>query len=163
MSLFDMDLSGVVNSLFNLHETPRIHDNHESRKTSTSIPVDILDTPKEYIFIMDFPGLSKSEIQVTVEEENTLVIKSNGKRKRQDGEDEKSNGKRKLRDGEEEEGCKYLRLERRAPQKMVRKFRLPENANVSAITAKCENGVLTVVVEKQNPPPKAKTVEVAIA
>lgn len=59
-----MDLSGVVNNLFNLHETPRIHDNHESRKTSTSIPVDILDTPKEYIFFMDFPGLSKSEIQV---------------------------------------------------------------------------------------------------
>ncbi|KAL5062581.1 hypothetical protein RYX36_024318 [Vicia faba] len=149
MSLFDMDLSGVVNNLFNhIHETPRIHENHESRKTSTSIPVDILDTPKEYIFFMDFPGLSKSEIQVTVEEENTLVIKSNGKRKREDG---------------EEEGCKYLRLERRAPQKMVRKFRLPENANVSAITAKCENGVLTVVVEKQTPPPKSKTVEVAIA
>ncbi|CAK8560504.1 unnamed protein product [Lathyrus sativus] len=148
MSLFDMDLSGVVNNLFNLHEAPRIHDNHENRKTSTSIPVDILDTPKEYIFFMDFPGLSKSEIQVTVEEENTLVIKSNGKRKRQDGEDE---------------GCKYLRLERRAPQKMLRKFRLPENANVSAITAKCENGVLTVVVEKQTQPPKSKTVEVAIA
>ncbi|CAL5195809.1 unnamed protein product [Lathyrus oleraceus] len=147
MSLFDMDLSGVVNNLFNLHETPRIHDNHESRKTSTSVPVDILDTPKEYIFFMDFPGLSKSEIQVTVEDENTLVIKSNGKRKRGDGEDE---------------GCKYLRLERRAPQKMLRKFRLPENANVSEITAKCENGVLTVVVEKQSQPPKSKTVEVAI-
>lgn len=86
-------------------------------------------------------------LQVTVEDENTLVIKSNGKRKRGDGEDE---------------GCKYLRLERRAPQKMLRKFRLPENANVSAITAKCENGVLTVVVEKQSQPPKSKTVEVAI-
>ncbi|GAU31962.1 hypothetical protein TSUD_359070 [Trifolium subterraneum] len=124
MSLFDMDLSGVVNNLFNhVHETSsRDHENHESRKSS-SIPV-------------------------TVEDENTLVIKSNGKRKRQEGEDE---------------GCKYLRLERRAPQKLLRKFRLPENANVSAITAKCENGVLTVVVEKHTPPPKSKTVEVAIA
>lgn len=46
---------------------------------------------------------------------------------------------------------------------MQRKFRLPENANVSAITAKCENGVLTVVVEKHPPPQKSKTVEVAIA
>lgn len=87
-------------------------------------------------------------LQVTVEDENTLVVRSNRKRKREDGEDE---------------GCKYLRLERRAPQKLLRKFRLPENANVSAITAKCENGVLTVTVEKHPPPPKSKTVEVAIA
>lgn len=85
---------------------------------------------------------------MTVEDENILVIRSNGKRKRQDG---------------EEEGCKYLRLERRAPQNLLRKFRLPENANVSSITAKCENGVLTVVVEKHPPPPKPKTVQVSIA
>lgn len=87
-------------------------------------------------------------LQVTIEDESTLVIRSNGKRKRQDVEDE---------------GCKYLRLERRAPQKLLRKFPLPDNANVSAVTAKCENGVLTVVVEKHPPPPKSKTVEVAIA
>lgn len=86
-------------------------------------------------------------LQVTVEDENTLVIRSNGKRKREDS---------------DEEGCKYIRLERRPPQNLVRKFRLPENCNVSAITAKCENGVLTVVVEKL-PPPKSKTVEVAIS
>lgn len=83
-----------------------------------------------------------------VEEENTLVVRSGGKRKREEA---------------EEEGCKYLRLERRAPQKLLRKFRLPENANAAAITAKCENGVLTVVVEKLPPPPKPKTVEVAIS
>ena len=86
--------------------------------------------------------------QVTVEDENTLVVRSGGKRKRDEG---------------EEEGCKYLRLERRAPQKLLRKFRLPKNANVSAITAKCENGVLTLVVEKLPLPPKPKTVEVAIS
>lgn len=86
--------------------------------------------------------------QVTVEDENTLVVRSGGKRKREEG---------------EEEGCKYLRLERRTPQKLLRKFRLPENVNVSAISAKCENGVLTLVVEKLPPPPKSKTVEVTIS
>lgn len=85
---------------------------------------------------------------MTVEDDNTLVVRSNGKRKREDG---------------EEDGCKYLRMERRAPQKLLRKFRLPENANVAAINAKCENGVLTVTVEKHPPPPKSKTVQVAIA
>lgn len=86
--------------------------------------------------------------QVTVEDEHTLVIRTSGKRKREDG---------------EEEGCKYIRLERRAPPKFMRKFRLPENSNVSAISAKCENGVLTVTVEKLPPPPKSKTVEVTIS
>ncbi|KAK7294501.1 hypothetical protein RJT34_17390 [Clitoria ternatea] len=151
----NVDLAAAVNNLFNIPETmeklmfasSRAHENQETKGVS-SIPVDILDAPEKYVFFMDVPGLSKSEIQVNVEDENTLVIRSNGKRKRQDGEDE---------------GCKYLRLERRAPQNLLRKFRLPENANVSAITAKCENGVLTVVVEKNPPPPKSKTVEVAIA
>ncbi|XVF25269.1 hypothetical protein REPUB_Repub13aG0198700 [Reevesia pubescens] len=124
-------------------------DNHENEnKGLSSIPADILDTPNEFIFYLDVPGLSKSDIQVTVENENTLVIKSGGKRKRAEV---------------EEDGCKYIRLERKPSQKLMRKFRLPENANLSAITAKCENGVLTVVVEKLPPPPKPKTVEVAIA
>ncbi|KAL9368736.1 hypothetical protein Peur_039935 [Populus x canadensis] len=53
----------------------------------------------------------------------------------------KSDILRKREDGDEE-GCKYIRLERKAPQKLLRKFRLPENAIVSsAITAKCETGV----------------------
>ncbi|KAL2336372.1 hypothetical protein Fmac_010818 [Flemingia macrophylla] len=151
----NVDLAAAVNNLFNLPETvekfmfpsSRAYDQHETSGVS-SIPVDILDTAKEYVFVMDVPGVSKYEIQVTVEDENILVIRSNGKRKRQDGEDE---------------GCKYLRLERRGPQNLLRKFRLPENADVAAITAKCENGVLTVVVGKHPPQPKSKTVEVAIA
>ena len=91
-------------------------------------------------------------VKVTLEDENILVVKSSS-----------SSGKRK-RDEGEEEGCRYLRLERKAAPKFVRKFRLPENSNPSAITARCENGVLTVVVEKLPPPQKAKpkTVEVKI-
>ncbi|KAF3659300.1 17.4 kDa class III heat shock protein [Capsicum chacoense] len=142
----------VVNHLLNFPEAiERLgipSRSNESSENKGNIPVDILDAPKEYIFHMDVPGLSKSDIQVTVEEENTLVVQSNGKRKREES---------------EEEGCKYLRMERRAPQKLMRKFRLPDNCNVSAITAKCENGVLTVAVEKMPPPPKSKSVEVAIS
>ncbi|XP_007024732.2 PREDICTED: 17.4 kDa class III heat shock protein [Theobroma cacao] len=126
----------------------RTQDTHNENTGFSSIPADILDTPKEFIFFLDVPGLSKTDIQVTVENEHTLVIKSGGKRKREEV---------------EEEGCKYIRLERKPPQKRMRKIRLPENANASAITAKSENGVLTVVVEKLPPPPKPKTVEVAIA
>uniref|UniRef100_A0A2P2JAI5 Heat-shock protein n=1 Tax=Rhizophora mucronata TaxID=61149 RepID=A0A2P2JAI5_RHIMU len=150
----DSSVFDAMNHIFSIPEniekfvfSSRSNEGNDKRGVS-SFPVDILDTPKGYIFHMDFPGLSKSDIQVTVEDEKTLVIKSGGKRKREDG---------------EEEGCKYIRLERRAPQKLMRKFRLPEDANVSAITAKCENGVLTVVVEKHPPPPKSKTVEVTVS
>lgn len=153
-SPFNVDLA--VSHLLNFPETiPKYmhtcrsgHETKENQAGTSSIPVDILDSPKDYTFYLDVPGLSKSDIQVTVEDDSTLVIRSNGKRKREDG---------------EEEGCKYVRLERRAPQKLLRKFRLPENANVGAITAKCENGVLTLVVEKLPPPPKPKTVAVNIS
>ncbi|KAM0952468.1 putative small heat shock protein HSP20 [Dioscorea sansibarensis] len=115
-----------------------------------STPVDILETPKAYSFFFDVPGRPKSDIQVTLEDEKVLVVKSNGKRKREE---------------EEEGSCKYLRLERKAMIKLMRKFRLPDDANPAAITAKCENGVLTVTVEKLLPPPesKPKTVEVVVA
>ncbi|XP_051148173.1 17.4 kDa class III heat shock protein [Andrographis paniculata] len=140
-----------------MHSASRSNDSstqqHLTGGGSAGFPADILETPKEYLFYVDVPGLSKSDIQVTVEDENTLVLKSNGKRKRENGLDE-------------EEGCKYIRLERKPPaaQKLMRKFRLPENCNLSAISAKCENGVLTVVVEKLPPPPsKSKTVQIAIS
>ncbi|CAH9055814.1 unnamed protein product [Cuscuta epithymum] len=148
-------MSTVVDAISQLLNIPGALDRMISQeggenKGAGNIPADILETPKEYIFHLDVPGLSKSDIQVAVEGENTLVVKSNGKRKREDG--------------NEEEGCKYLRLERKkTPQKLMRKFRLPENCNVSAITAKCENGVLTVVVEKLPPQPKSKTIEVSIS
>ncbi|OWM68418.1 17.4 kDa class III heat shock protein [Punica granatum] len=129
----------------------RPHEAGGREKSAGNIPVDILEAPKEYVFYMDVPGVSKSDIQVTVEDERTLVIKTNGKRKRDETEQDKE--------------CKFLRLERRtsASPRLMRKFRLPEDANAGAIMAKCENGVLTVTVEKVPPPPKSKTVEVAIA
>lgn len=65
---------------------------------------------------------------------------------------------------EEKEGVKYLRMERRV-DKFMRKFPLPENANTNAISAVCQDGILTVTVEKLPPPEpkKPKTVEVKAA
>ncbi|CAH1425403.1 unnamed protein product [Lactuca virosa] len=151
----DLDFGGLVSHLLDVPDAlgkvifPSSRSHHGNGESEGNIEVDILETPKELIMYMDVPGLSKSDIQVTVEEEKLLVVRSNGKRKREEN--------------DEEGGCKYLRLERRPPRKLMRKFRLPDNCNMSAITAKCENGVLTVTVEKIPPPPKSRTVEVAIA
>lgn len=85
-----------------------------------------------------------------MEEERTLVIKSSGKGKRDDDESEK--------------GSKYIRLERRLSQNLVKKFRLPEDVDLAAVTAKFQEGVLTVTVGKLPPqPPKPKTVQIAVS
>eukprot|EP01018_Ginkgo_biloba_P027671 Gb_39584 [translate_table: standard] len=109
--------------------------------------VDIKETSKEYTFYSDVPGLTKSDIQVTVEGDKVLVIKSQGKRKRED----------------EEEECKILRMERKTNPKFVRKFVLPGDANVDSISASCVDGVLTVNVPKIPPVVKSKTIEIAVS
>ncbi|XP_073031474.1 17.3 kDa class II heat shock protein-like [Primulina eburnea] len=109
-------------------------------------PADIKEYPKSYEFVIDMPGLKSGDIKVQVEEGNVLLI--SGERKRE----------------EEKEGEKYVRMERRVG-KFMRKFVLPENANVEAIKAVCRDGVLFVTVEKIPPPEpkKPKTIEVQIA
>uniref|UniRef100_A0A0D9VLV5 SHSP domain-containing protein n=1 Tax=Leersia perrieri TaxID=77586 RepID=A0A0D9VLV5_9ORYZ len=134
------------------HGHPRIND-------GGGAPVDIVETPGEYEFILDVPGLSKSDIQVTLEEDRVLVMKSvHG-----NGGEGNGNGKRKREDEEGE--CRYVRLERRAsPRAFSRKFRLPEDADTGGISARCENGVLTVAVKKRPPPEKkTKSVQVTVA
>jgi len=95
------------------------------------------------------PGLKSGDIKVQVEDDNVLLI--SGERKR---EEEK----------EEKEGVKFLRMERRVG-KFMRKFVLPENANIDAISAVCQDGVLSVTVQKLPPPQptKPRTIEVKIA
>jgi HSP20 family protein len=111
-----------------------------------STPADVKEYPNSYAFVIDMPGLKSGDIKVQVEDDNVLVI--SGERKR----------------GEEKEGAKYVRMERRVG-KFMRKFVLPENANTDAISAVCQDGVLTVTVEKLPPPEpkKPKTIEVKIA
>ncbi|KAM0886832.1 hypothetical protein ACQ4PT_029447 [Festuca glaucescens] len=68
------------------------------------------------------------------------------------------------RQREEKEDAKYLRMERRMG-KLMRKFVLPENADMEKISAVCRDGVLTVSVEKLPPPEpkKPKTIQVQVA
>ncbi|KAK2980101.1 hypothetical protein RJ640_019524 [Escallonia rubra] len=115
-------------------------------KAMATTPADVKEYQNSYVFVIDMPGLKSGEIQVQVEDDNVLVI--SGERKRD----------------EEKEGVKYVRMERRIG-KFMRKFVLPENANTEAISALCQDGVLTVTVQKLPPPEpkKAKTIEVKVA
>ncbi|KAK9076860.1 hypothetical protein SSX86_005194 [Deinandra increscens subsp. villosa] len=120
-------------------------------RAMAATPADVKEYPTSYVFIVDMPGLKSGDIKVQVEEENVLVI--SGERKRENDEAD-----------EKESGVKYVRMERRIG-KFMRKFALPENANVDKISAICQDGVLTVTVEKLPPPEpkKPKTIQVKVA
>jgi len=82
------------------------------------------------VFKADLPGLKKEEVQVQLEDGRTLSI--SGQRKKE----------------QVQKTDTWHRVERSSGQ-FLRKFRLPENANLDRITAKVENGVLTVLVPKE--------------
>ncbi|KAI3701812.1 hypothetical protein L6452_27169 [Arctium lappa] len=115
-------------------------------RAMAATPADVKEYPNSYVFIVDMPGLKSGDIKVQVEEENVLVI--SGERKNE----------------EEKEEVKYVRMERRMG-KFMRKFALPENANMEKISAICEDGVLTVTVEKIPPPEpkKPRLIQVEVA
>jgi HSP20 family protein len=114
-------------------------------RAMAATPADVKELPGAYTFVVDMPGLGTGDIKVQVEDERVLVI--SGERRR-----------------EEREDAKYLRMERRMG-KFMRKFVLPENADMDKISAVCRDGVLTVTVDKLPPPEpkKPKTIEVKVA
>ncbi|KAI3958371.1 hypothetical protein MKW98_011059 [Papaver atlanticum] len=115
-------------------------------KAMAATPADIKEYPDSYVFVLDMPGLKSEEIKVQVEDNNVLVV--TGIRQRED---------------EKEKEVKYVRMERRIG-KFMRKFVLPENANIDAISAVCVDGVLTITVQKLPPPEPKKpwTIQVQI-
>jgi HSP20 family protein len=156
----DFRLMGLDSPLFNtLHHIMDITDDTTEKnlnaptrtyvrdaKAMAATPADVKEYPNSYVFVVDMPGLKSGDIKVQVEDDNVLLI--SGERKRE----------------EEKEGAKYLKMERRVG-KFMRKFVLPENANVEGVSAVCQDGVLTVTVNKLPPPEpkKPKTIEVKIA
>ncbi|KAL6523964.1 hypothetical protein OROMI_031059 [Orobanche minor] len=114
-------------------------------KAMKSTPADIIESPTSYILVVDMPGLKPDQVKVHLEDDSVLVV--SGERRRP----------------EREEGLKYLKMERRFG-KLLKKFVLPENADKEKLSAVCENGVLTVTVEKSPPPQpkKPKVIEVMV-
>ncbi|CAM6009639.1 unnamed protein product [Sphagnum balticum] len=105
--------------------------------------VDWVETPEAHVVTADLPGLEKDDVKVTLVGDRTLEI--SGERTRE----------------EEKNTDTWHRVER-SHGKFLRRFRLPENANVEAINAKVQNGVLTVTIPKaaKKPEHEVKVVKV---
>ncbi|XP_073128262.1 18.1 kDa class I heat shock protein-like [Henckelia pumila] len=106
--------------------------------------IDWKETPTAHVFKADVPGLRKEEVKVEVEDDRVLHIR--GERKRET----------------EEKGDTWHRVERSSGA-FVRRFRLPENAEVDEVKASMADGVLTVTVPKLDDAKKAdvKSIEIS--
>jgi len=89
--------------------------------------IDIVENEKDYSIEAELPGINKEEIDLNVEDE-TLTISVNRT--------EETN----------KDGKNYIHRERRATS-MIRRVRLA-NAKLEDITAKLEEGVLTITIPK---------------
>ncbi|KAL6518126.1 hypothetical protein OROMI_033827 [Orobanche minor] len=92
--------------------------------------IDWKETQESHVFKVDVPGLKKEEVKVEVEDGSILLI--SGERSKE----------------QEEKNDRWHRVER-SSGKFLRRFRLPENAKLDAVKAAMENGVLTVMVPKE--------------
>jgi HSP20 family protein len=91
--------------------------------------VDVHEEPERFAVLIDVPGVEPKDIEITAEK-GVLTIR----------------GERHTRT--QEESSAYRRLERRSG-KFLRRFTLPDSANLDAISAKHTQGVLEVTIPKQ--------------
>ena len=95
-------------------------------------PVDLYETPDNFILTAELPGLSREEIEIHAEESRIII-----------------RGARTAGPGRDIPCEQFHRVER-GHGRFQRAFALPEPIDVEAITADLKDGVLTVTIPKSN-------------
>lgn len=147
MALVRYEPWGMLNQLHKeidrLFETnyPRLGEESQGVAASDWVPaVDVKEEQDKFVIHADLPGVDPKDIDVGMEN-GVLTIK----------------GQRESEHKEEREG--YKRMER-VRGNFFRRFSLPDTADAEKISAKCRNGVLEVVIPKQEKvQPRRITVE----
>jgi HSP20 family protein len=91
--------------------------------------VDIYEEPERFAVLVDVPGVEPKDIEITAEK-GVLTVRGERHAPAQG------------------EASAYRRLERRNGR-FLRRFTLPESANLDSITARHTHGVLEVTIPKQ--------------
>ena len=123
---FQREMNSVLGRRYGL---PR-GDHDTEVVTSDWVPaVDVKEEDNRFVIYVDVPGVEARDIEVTMEK-GVLSIR----------------GERKHESTEEHEG--YKRIERTRGN-FYRSFALPDTADADGISAKGQNGVLEIVIPKQ--------------
>jgi HSP20 family protein len=93
-------------------------------------PVDLYETPEEFVLTAELPGLSREQIEIHAED-NRVTIR---------GERSASPGR--------EVSCEQFHRVERGHGRFSRAFTLPENLDVEGIRADLKDGILTVTIPK---------------
>jgi len=99
-------------------------------KSAAPIKVDVIETDAAYVVKAEIPGVSKDEIQVSIEGDVVTI------------------GAEVRRESETKDGERVLRTERYSGS-VYRAFTLPVEIDEAASTAKYENGVLELTLIKK--------------
>lgn len=119
-----------INSAFGRRNVLSRGDRDTEVVTSDWVPaVDVKEEDNRFIIFVDIPGVETKDIEVTMEK-GVLSIR----------------GERKHESTDEQEG--YKRVERTRGT-FYRSFALPDTADAEGISAKGQNGVLEIVIPKQ--------------
>ncbi|MDX9791091.1 MAG: Hsp20/alpha crystallin family protein [Candidatus Kapaibacterium sp.] len=98
--------------------------------------VDISETNNQLVIQAEMPGLSKDDFKLTVSDECVLILKGS----KQISSSDKS----------DDNGITYHRIERSRGE-FTRSFALPDYVDKDSISAKYENGVLSITLNKIEP------------
>ena len=122
-------LHGEIDRLFDSRMGKYSEENGQLAASDWVPAVDIKEEENRFIIHADVPGVDPADIEVNMEH-GVLSIK----------------GERRSETKEEREG--YKRVER-ARGTFFRRFSLPDTVDADAISAKAKDGVLEIVIPKQ--------------
>jgi HSP20 family protein len=111
----------------------QVFEEESSEENFRAMAMDITEHDKEFTILANLPGFRKENIKISVHDNQLLIEAACNDKK------------------EETKGTVY-RCERYSGS-YRRNLTLPENADVSAIKAKMEDGVLTLNIPKKEPTP----------
>ena len=116
-------IPAVFNDLFNTEFLPKV--------SATAPAINVKESDKAYTLELAAPGMKKEDFNVHINDDGNLVVKMESKNEAK----------------EEDKTTRYLRREF-SYSKFEQTLILPDDVKKDAISAKVENGVLTVELPK---------------
>ena len=112
-----------------------------TKKNVTAPAVNVIDEEKDYKVEVATPGMTKEDFQIKLDNDNNLIIALEKKTQTED---------------HDKKNHKYLRREF-SYSKFQQAFTLPDDVEKDKITAKMNDGVLTIDIPKKEPAPVVDT------